>query len=467
MVICHPWQDQGLLYNTASWVREGRVIGRYYKHCLPNYAVFDEHRYFHAGAEPLVVEIQGVKVGVLICEDAWEPGPATLAVQAGAELLLLPNASPYRQDKLEAREAMLATLHGICGLPVVYLNCVSGQDELVFDGRSMLADRSGAVTAVAPICEELLLYCNYRGDTGELVPQDWPEYRPEALKDTWKTLVRGLRDYIHKNGFSDVVLGSSGGIDSALCLALAVDALGSEHVHSVMMPSRHTSGLSLDLARQQAQLLNLDHRSISIEPAFKALLKSLEASFSGYATDVTEENLQARCRANLLMALSNKFNWLVLSTGNKSELSVGYCTIYGDMAGGFSPIKDCYKTLVYELARYRNRVSLAIPEAVIERLPSAELAAGQTDQDSLPPYGLLDKILYRYIDQDNSIAEIVADGFDEPLVRRIARLVLLSEFKRRQGAPGVRISGKGFGRDRRYPITSGWHESAEKNDDGC
>ena len=388
---------------------------------------------------------------------------SAMAKGAGAELLLVPNASPYRQDKLKARAAMLSNRSADCGLPVVYLNCVGGQDELVFDGRSMLSDQGGNVTAVAPLCEELLLFCSYRGDTGDLVAANWPAYQPEKLADTWKILVRGVRDYVHKNGFSDVVLGSSGGIDSAMTLALAVDALGKQHVHAVMMPSRYTSELSVDLAAEKALTLDVDYRTISIEPAFNALLESLEPSFSGHASDITEENLQARCRANILMAISNKFGWLVLTTGNKSELSVGYCTIYGDMAGGFSPIKDCYKTLVYQLCHYRNSVSAAIPEAVIARPPSAELAPDQTDQDSLPAYDLLDKILYRYIDQDYSIGEIIADGFDEAVVRRIARLVLLSEYKRRQGAPGVRISSKGFGRDRRYPITSGWLEDSVNN----
>ena len=458
VLIGHPWLAEDHLYNAASWVRDGEVIGRYFKHCLPNYAVFDERRYFRTGNEPLVITIKGVRAGVIICEDAWEAEPAERAAAAGAELLLVPNASPFRTDKLDARQQMLARLHSECGLPVVYLNCVGGQDELVFDGRSMLSDRSGEITAVAPICDERLLFCSYEQDSGKLLPIDWPQYTPDLFADTWKTLVRGLRDYVHKNGFSDVVLGSSGGIDSAITLALAVDALGGDHVHAVMMPSRHTSELSLDLAAQKADLLNVDHRTISIEPAFNALLESLEPSFAGVAANVTEENLQARCRSNLLMALSNKFGWLVLTTGNKSELAVGYCTIYGDMAGGFSPIKDCYKTFVYDLARYRNSLSPAIPAGVIDRPPSAELAPDQTDQDSLPPYNLLDDVLYRYVDLDYSIAEIVADGFEENMVRRVASLVLINEYKRRQGAPGVRISSKAFGRDRRYPITSGWLE---------
>ena len=276
----------------------------------------------------------------------------------------------------------------------------------------------------------------------------------------YTVLVRGLKDYIIKNGFTDVVLGLSGGIDSALTLALAVDALGAEHVHAVMMPSRHTSELSLKLARQQADMLQVAYREIPIEPAFEALLDSLEVSFEGCAADVTEENLQARVRGSILMALSNKFGWMVLATGNKSELAVGYSTIYGDMCGGFSPIKDCLKTRVYELCNYRNTISPAIPQEVIDRAPSAELAPGQFDQDSLPEYDLLDQILYHYIEEDWSIAEIVSEGYDEAVVRRVARMVLLNEYKRRQGAPGVRITSKAFGRDRRYPITSSWHEES-------
>ena len=470
VVIGHPWMMGDKRFNAVSWVRDGTVLGRYFKQELPNYAVFDERRYFSAGTESLVIEIKGSRVGVIVCEDAWVDGPASRAKAAGAQLLLVPNASPFRDYKLAARLDILNQRHEECGMPLVYSNLVGGQDELVFDGRSILMNARGGFSIRANPCEESLSIACYTPQSGDL----WFEGSEEKsnldgftlLQDEditaviYTVLVRGLKDYIVKNGFTDVVLGLSGGIDSALTLALAVDALGAEHVHTVMMPSRHTSDMSLDLARQQADMLQVAYREIQIEPAFKALLRSMEVSFEGYEADVTEENLQARVRGNMLMALSNKFGWMVLATGNKSELAVGYSTIYGDMCGGFSPIKDCLKTRVYELSAFRNTISPAIPQAVIDRAPSAELAPGQLDQDSLPEYDLLDQILYHYIEQDRSIAEIVSEGFDEAVVRRVAAMVLSNEYKRRQSAPGVRITSKAFGRDRRYPITSGWHEES-------
>lgn len=472
VVIGHPWSEGGQRYNAVSWIRDGVVLGRYFKQALPNYAVFDERRYFSAGTEPLVIEIKGSRLGVLICEDAWVPGPALMSKSAGAELLLVTNASPFRDNKLSARLEILEVRGKECGLPIVYNNLVGGQDELVFDGRSMLMSASGGFSILDKPCEESLSIAGYKPESGEL----WFEGREDRAKldvhsvrqtedlnaCIYSVLVRGLRDYIHKNSFTDVVIGLSGGIDSALTLALAVDALGAEHVHTVMMPSRHTSRLSLNLALEQAEMLGVEHRDISIEPAYEALLGSLEVSFEGCKAGVTEENLQARVRGSVLMALSNKFGWMVLATGNKSELAVGYSTIYGDMCGGFSPIKDCLKTRVYELSTYRNTLSPAIPQAVIDRAPSAELAPGQLDQDNLPEYDVLDQILFHYIEQDWSIAEIVNVGFDEPVVRRVASMVLMNEYKRRQGAPGVRITSKAFGRDRRYPITSGWHEESVK-----
>lgn len=470
VVIGHPWAVGSERYNAVSWIREGVVLGRYFKQVLPNYAVFDERRYFSAGTQPLVIEIKGRQLGVIICEDAWSPEPAASAKAAGAELLLVPNASPYRDNKLEGRTAMFSDRFNDCGLPMVYTNLVGGQDELVFDGRSMLMDASGSLSIREKPCEEDLPIACFEPATGELCFEDSADElkqdgaailkAEDATACIYTVLVRGLKDYVLKNGFTDVVLGLSGGIDSALTLALAVDALGVEHAHAVMMPSRHTSDLSLKLARDQADMLGVAYSEISIEPAFKALLESLEDSFEGCQADVTEENLQARVRGNMLMALSNKFGWMVLATGNKSELAVGYSTIYGDMCGGFTPIKDCLKTRVYELSSYRNRISPAIPQAVIDRPPSAELAPDQLDQDSLPEYDLLDQILYHYVEQDWSIARIVGDGYDEAVVRRVASMVLRNEYKRRQGAPGVRITSKAFGRDRRYPITSGWHEES-------
>ena len=470
VVIGHPWTLGDKRFNALSWVRDGVVLGQYFKQELPNYAVFDERRYFSPGSQPLVVEVKGSRVGVIVCEDAWVAGPASAAKAAGAQLLLVPNASPFRDNKLAARLDILHERLVECGLPIVYSNLVGGQDELVFDGRSLLMNTRGGFSIRADPCEESLPIACYTPESGDLWFEGSEErsnldgntlrQEEDIIACIYTVLVRGLKDYIVKNGFTDVVLGLSGGIDSALTLALAVDALGSEHVHAVMMPSRHTSELSLTLARDQAKMLRVAYREIPIEPSFEALLGSLEVSFEGCMADVTEENLQARVRGNFLMALSNKFGWMVLATGNKSELAVGYSTIYGDMCGGFSPIKDCLKTRVYELSDYRNTISPAIPREVIDRAPSAELAPGQLDQDSLPEYDLLDKILYHYIEQDWSIAEIASAGYDEAVVRRVAAMVLRNEYKRRQGAPGVRITSKAFGRDRRYPITSGWHEES-------
>ena len=493
VVFGHPWTEDGSRYNAASWIRDGRVLGRYFKKHLPNYLVFDERRYFDEGGEPLVVETRGVRIGVVICEDAWKPGPAIRAKEAGADLLLIPNASPYRDDKQPGRISTLSDRHAETGLPMVYCNLVGGQDELVFDGRSLLVDREGGFSEPGPLCEEAMLHADYHPGSGKLEwhrqptpssrnsqseypgpPDDGTELpvrpRDDGSVDTaptqatpaeiYKVIVTGLRDYVHKNGFSDVVFGLSGGIDSSLVLAVAVDALGPKHVHTVMMPSRHTSGLSIELAQEQAVQLGVDHRCISIEPAYEALLTLLGPSFEGLEQDVTEENLQARARGDIVMALSNKFGWLPIVTSNKSELAVGYCTIYGDMCGGFGPLLDCSKMRVYELSRYRNTVSPAIPENVITRPPSAELRPDQQDQDSLPPYEVLDQVLQRYVEQDWSVEEIIADGFDGQMVRRIARLVLINEYKRRQSPPGVRITHRAFGRDRRYPITSGWRNSS-------
>ena len=463
VLVGHPWSQEGNRYNAASWIRDGRVIGRYFKQCLPNYAVFDERRYFTAGTEPLVIELDGIRFGVLICEDSWESEPALQTKAAGAQCILAPNASPYRDNKQEKRLGMFQARHDEAGLPMVYCNIVGGQDELVFDGRSMLMNADGSCSQPGPLCGEGILSCEFDPASGSFETLEWGPETPDSseMAEIYTVLVRGLADYIHKNGFSEVVIGLSGGIDSAQTLALAVDALGSENVHAVMMPSRHTSELSLQLAKEQATQMSVDYRLIPIESAFEAMTGALADSFASVNADVTEENLQARIRGTYLMALSNKFGWLPLATSNKSELAVGYSTIYGDMCGGFSPLKDCLKTRVYELCRYRNAINPVIPEAVIERAPSAELAPDQTDQDSLPEYEVLDKILLAFVDQDRSIAEIVAEGFDETMVRSVAAMVLRNEYKRRQGAPGTRVTSRGFGRDRRYPITSGWREARE------
>jgi len=461
VVLGHPWVENGRNYNTVSWLRGGNVVGRYHKHCLPNYGVFDERRYFSPGDQSLVVELNGSRFGILTCEDAWESAPALQARDHGAEVLVVPNCSPYRDDKLQARQHVLSARYADTGLPMIYCNLVGGQDELVFDGRSMLLSADGSMSAPGPLCEEALLEVIFEPAQGRLKPIDWPDSGRELPAELYRVLIQGLGDYVRKNGFTDAVFGLSGGIDSALALALAVDALGADHVHTVMMPSRHTSGMSIELAQEQAMLLGVDHRCISIEPAFEPMMTVLRPSFADTEEDVTEENLQARMRGNIIMALSNKFGWLPLATSNKSELAVGYCTIYGDMCGGYGPLLDCFKTRVYELARYRNSVSPAIPQQVIDRPPSAELRPNQSDQDSLPDYEVLDQVLSRYVERDWSSSQIVADGFDDAMVRRIARLVLLNEYKCRQAPPGVRVTHRAFGRDRRYPITSGWHEDSD------
>jgi len=459
VIVGHPRAEGGKRFNSVSWLRDGEVIGTYDKWDLPNYAVFDERRYFVPGDRPLVVEVAGVKVGVTICEDMWTPEAARAAREAGAQIIVSPNASPYFEGKHEDRAGILTDRYGEIGLPLIYLNCVGGQDELVFDGHSMAIDGRGELSVPAPLCAEELLCVDFDADSGRLDYRHWPAGETERLPVIWEVLKRGLRDYTLKNGFKSVVLGLSGGIDSALTAAIAADALGPDQVLAVMMPSRHTSELSLILASEQIELLGLHYENISIEPIYQAQLKQLAEVFEGTRENFAEENLQARARGNVVMALSNKFGHLPLATSNKSELAVGYSTIYGDMCGGYSPIKDVLKTVVYELAAWRNTVSEAIPQGVIDRPPSAELRPDQTDQDKLPSYDVLDDIITRYVEQDQSIAEIAAVDADEAVVRKVAGMVLAAEFKRRQGAPGPRITRKAFGRDRRYPITSGWRDS--------
>ncbi|NDY96158.1 NAD+ synthase [Wenzhouxiangella limi] len=459
VIIGHPRRHGEQRYNSVSWLRDGQVLGTYDKWDLPNYAVFDERRYFVPGTEPLVIEVAGVRVGVLICEDTWTPEAARAAREAGAQLLVSANASPYYRRKHLDRAEVLKSRHAETGLALIYLNCVGGQDELVFDGHSLAIDATGRLSEPAPLCEEALLRVDFDPDTGAFGYRDWPAGQTEDLPVIYAVLKRGLADYVRKNKFSSVVFGLSGGIDSALTAALAADALGPDNVLAVMLPSRHTSELSLILASEQINCLGLKFHNLSIEPIYQAMTTQLAEPFAGRPENFTEENLQARARGNLIMALSNKFGHLPLATGNKSELATGYSTIYGDMCGGFSPIKDVLKTLVYELAEWRNRQGEAIPQGVIERPPSAELAPDQLDQDKLPPYVVLDEIISRYVERDEPISEIVAAGIDEATVRRVAGMVLAAEYKRRQGAPGPRITRKAFGRDRRYPITSGWRDS--------
>ncbi len=458
LVIGYPRMLHGMRYNSAGVIRDGAIVTEYHKALLPNYSVFDEKRYFEPGGEPCVLSIKGVPVGITICEDIWFREPAQRAAAAGAKVLLNLNASPFHTGKAPEREELLRKRAAESGLAIVYVNLVGGQDELVFDGGSFVMGADGVVAQRAGFFEEALPLVEFslRGDAPALVGRE--EIAPPCVDEeaVYKALVLGVRDYVLKNGFRGAVLGLSGGIDSALTLAIAVDALGAEQVEVVLMPSRYTADMSNEDAEEEARLLGVHYRTIPIEPAFNAFLGMLETEFAGTQRDVTEENIQARCRGVILMAISNKRGKILLTTGNKSEMSVGYATLYGDMAGGFAPIKDVPKTLVYRLAEYRNRISPVIPQRVIDRPPSAELAPDQKDSDSLPDYEVLDPILARYIEQDQSIAEIVAAGFDEATVRRVARLVDRNEYKRRQAPPGVKITRRAFGRDRRYPLTNGF-----------
>jgi NAD+ synthase (glutamine-hydrolysing) len=445
------------LYNAASVIVDGQCLVTYFKQCLPNYSVFDEKRYFVKGHLPGIFDYKGFKFGITICEDIWFTGPASQAADQGAEILLNLNASPYRQGKCQLRELEIAQRVAETGLPIVYVNQVGGQDELVFDGGSFVFSGQGQKVARAPAWQEGLFPVNIARQrdgqlalTGEIVATE------SDLEMIYRGLVVGLRDYIEKNHFPSVVIGLSGGIDSAMTLALAVDAIGAERVKTVMMPSQYTAQMSLDDAAEMAKRLKVTHSVISIDPIVAQFNTSLADHFTGMAADTTEENIQARSRGVLLMALSNKTGAMVLSTGNKSEMAVGYSTLYGDMAGGYSPLKDVYKTLVYRLADYRNSLSEIIPTRIITRPPSAELAEQQLDQDSLPPYEVLDVLLEQYIANDLCFEDMVAKGGDPELIARVIRLVDRNEYKRRQAPPGIRITDRAFGRDRRYPITSGY-----------
>lgn len=458
-VVGWPESAGSVVYNSASVLRDGRLEATYRKRELPNYAVFDERRYFDVdpNGETCVFEVKGVPVGLIICEDLWFPEPLAATARAGARMALVPNASPFDRDKHAQRDALLAERTRDTGLALAYLNVVGGQDALVFDGASVVADGDGTVHPAAAAFTDQWLVVDYDPEGRRFSPVQWMDDGDESRDAlAWRAIVRGLRDYCGKNGFQKVWLGLSGGIDSALVLALAVDALGAENVTAVRLPSRYTAGLSNDLAAEQCQALGVRLETIPIEAPFKGFLETLGPLFAGLPADTTEENLQSRSRGVIMMALSNKFGGLLLTTGNKSEYAVGYATIYGDMCGGYAPIKDLYKTEVFSLARWRNTVGGApvIPPAVISRPPSAELRENQTDQDSLPPYDVLDAILFRYVDLEQSRDEIVAAGFDAATVDRMLRLVRINEWKRHQAAPGPKISRRAFGRERRYPITN-------------
>ena len=459
LVIGYPGRVGERLYNMLAVIRNGAIIGTYRKQCLPNYQVFDEKRYFRKGGEPLVLDIDGLPVGFTICEDLWEPEPMQQAAAAGARLMININGSPYHINKARERIEVLQQRVSNGGMPLIYVNQIGGQDELVFDGASFAMDQHGQVQVQARQFEEQLLpvVVQIEVQTGAVQLLAGSKHTwPDAEAELYGALVLGLRDYVNKNRFSGIVLGLSGGIDSALTLALAVDALGKERVHAIMMPFTYTAQMSIEDAEAEASTLDVAFRIIPIAGMYESFMAALAGEFAGTSLDLTEQNLQARCRGVMLMAISNKKGLLVLTTGNKSEMAVGYSTLYGDMAGGFDVLKDVGKMQVYALARYRNAVSPVIPQRVIERPPSAELAPGQVDEDNLPPYPVLDRILELYIEQDLSAKAIIAQGFEQAVVEKVILMVDRNEYKRRQAPVGVRISKRGFGRDRRYPITAGW-----------
>ena len=445
------------LYNAASLIADGQCLASYFKHHLPNYSVFDEKRYFVEGKEPCVVDYKGIRFGITICEDIWFAGPSVQAVDVGAEIILNLNASPFSQGKWQLRETQVKQRAIETGVPIIYVNQVGGQDELVFDGCSFALSNTGEKIVRAPAWQQgLFPVFISRNENQSLSIQGELATKDTELAMIYQGLVCGLQDYVEKNHFASVVIGLSGGIDSALTLALAVDALGADRVKTVMMPSRYTAQMSLDDAQEMADILGVAHSVVAIDSLFEQFVGTLSEQFAGKPADTTEENIQARVRGVILMAISNKTGAMVLSTGNKSEMAVGYSTLYGDMAGGFSPLKDVYKTLVYQLSNYRNSLSEVIPQRIITRPPSAELAPDQFDQDSLPPYEILDELLERYIGDDWSFEELVAAGSEAEMVARVIRMVDRNEYKRRQAAPGIRITSRAFGRDRRYPITSGY-----------
>ncbi len=458
LIVGYPRRENDQLFNSCSLIRDGKIAATYDKQYLPNYSVFDEKRYFTPGDKPQVIDIKGMPVALSICEDVWTPGTGKQAREAGGKLLINLNASPYHKDKSGERQIALEANIKEGQMPIVYVNLVGGQDQLVFDGGSLVMNADAEYCFSAPVFEAGVYVVEISSDGR--ISHDYPS-QPQILlpeESIYKALVLGVRDYVTKNGFKGAVLGLSGGIDSALTAAIAVDALGNDNVEAVLMPSRYTAEISNEDAIIEAEALGIKYDIIPIKKPFDAFMESLADVFAGTDPDTTEENIQARCRGVILMAISNKTGKLLLTTGNKSEMAVGYATLYGDMNGGYAPLKDISKLLVYRLSSWRNTVSQVIPQRVIDRPPSAELAPDQKDSDSLPPYEILDPILEAYIERDETPDQIIAEGFDPAVVRRIVTLVDRNEYKRRQAAPGVRITKRAFGRDRRYPITSGYRE---------
>ncbi|HQR11615.1 MAG TPA: NAD+ synthase [Casimicrobiaceae bacterium] len=455
LLVGFPERHEGRRHNAMAVIRDGRVEQVCRKQCLPNYTVFDERRYFTPGNSPCVFDVDGICFGLVICEDIWFPEPAAHAQVAGAQVLVVANGSPFHTRQQVLRREQAAARAGETGLPIVYVNRMGGQDELVFDGASFVLDADGALAQQLPAWHETVAIVEFDGARPKAVRG---ALDPRLEPHVYDALVMGVRDYVGKNRFPGVLLGLSGGVDSALTLAVAVDALGRDKVRALMLPSPYNASISLEDAREMAGILGVRYDEMPIEPVFAAFLETLAPEFRDLAPDAAEENIQARIRGTLLMALSNKFGSIVLTTGNKSEMAVGYATLYGDMAGGFAVLKDIPKTLVYRLSNYRNSLGRVIPERIITRAPSAELRPDQTDQDSLPPYDVLDGILEAYVEFDLSPGEIVGRGFPADAVAKVVRLIKLSEYKRRQSAVGIRITARGFGKDWRYPITSAWND---------
>ncbi|OGT26751.1 MAG: NAD+ synthase [Gammaproteobacteria bacterium RIFCSPLOWO2_02_FULL_42_14] len=457
IILGYPETQDHCFYNKVACLYHGKYLASYAKQELPNYTVFDEKRYFTAGKEPCVFEFQGIKIGLLICEDLWHETPIQKTKQAGAEIAIVINASPYNQEQIHLREEIIKKRAAKTKLPIAYVNCVGGQDELVFDGGSMAVDAESHCAAKAAHYEENILLIDIEKKNNKIYIAKTSLPKPLTLLDhTYGALKLGTRDYIEKNRFPGAIVGLSGGIDSALTLAIAADAIGADKVEAVLMPSRYTAKISVEDAIAQAKNLGVQYHLLPIDALLDTFLTTLAPVFENKPRDATEENLQARIRGTLLMALSNKFGKIVLTTGNKSEYSVGYTTLYGDMAGGFSVLKDVSKTMVYQLAHYRNHLSPIIPERVFTRAPSAELAPNQTDQDTLPPYDLLDDLLQRYIEKDEEPTQLYQAGFQKDVVDKVVKMINANEYKRRQAPIGIRLTQRAFGKDRRYPITSGY-----------